>query len=248
MVLVLLRLLPLVMVVFKVAMLVHAIQRRASQYWLFIIVVAPFGEFIYLFMEYLPAQQRRTGRARRPAGGPAARSHGTEGGDRLRRPENVGLDVPAVAKLVEHGQHEEAVAWLEAHLDDHPDDARAAILLGRALAGLGDHEAAIERFEQVGQAVRGPRRETVRKHLVASLVAVGRPEDATPHLQALVDASGTPRYRLQLARHLKTLGQPDEARAQLDALFQAAARADKQGFGYAHSVVEEARRLQEELA
>ncbi len=48
------RLLPFILIIFKIWMVVEAVKKSAPLHWFLIIIFVPFGEFVYFFMEKLP--------------------------------------------------------------------------------------------------------------------------------------------------------------------------------------------------
>ncbi len=237
------RLVPGAMLVFKLAMLVHALQRRVDGIWILVILLAPFGEVLYFVLEFLPSQPRRQPGSRPPRRTP----QDIPPPEPLSPSPSARYDARIVRQLVEHGQSGEAVDLLQARLADTPDDRDATLLLGRALASMGDHEGAIEQLELLGPKVRGARRDVVRKHLVDALIAADRQADAADQLRALAKESPTPLNRLRLAQHLADHGPHEEARAVLDTMLASAEHAEKQGFAHPHTVVSEARALRQQL-
>ncbi|MGH7450978.1 MAG: hypothetical protein ACRENG_06520 [bacterium] len=48
------RLIPFAFILFKIWMVVEAVKKNAPLHWYLIIILLPFGELVYFFMEKLP--------------------------------------------------------------------------------------------------------------------------------------------------------------------------------------------------
>lgn len=109
--------------------------------------------------------------------------------------------------LIASGHHEEALKRLGRNDDPHPE---AALLKGRALAGLGRWNEALPIFQTLAE---GPGASLVaRLGVVESLAALERPAEAAALLQSIVDSGGAGASEmLRLAGLYSELGQLERA-------------------------------------
>jgi len=225
------------MVALKVAMLVDALRHGLRGVWLTVIIFAPFGEVIYLFMVLLPRRRQRMGQS-----GASGR---VDGGHQLLA--FRGGDFQRGRELLDEGDHAGAAEVFEALIERAPDDARVHMGFGRALVGLGRHEEAVPYLEQFLARDPDSSDHIVRVALADALVALERGDEAVDVLGDLVTRSKHPEHRYQLARQLHALGRDLEAREELERLFGGVERATPDRQAEVAEWVRLARALSEEL-
>lgn len=129
-----------------------------------------------------------------------------------------------IVQLVAAGQDTEATALLAVTEARHPQRGLLFYRAGRAWQDRGDHARAAALFERALEA--DPGQADIRLGLGESLLALSRPADAVPHLEAARKAGVEPYgASLDLARAFQMLGRGDDfLRAVQDALGEGEAR------------------------
>lgn len=126
---------------------------------------------------------------------------------------HAGTTLLAEAQLAA-GSYAEALATLQS-MSDQPD-IQDRLLIGRAYAGLGDWEKALEVYESLAVEKDAPIEAYLGKS--EALQALRRGEGAAAELQKTVEiGKATPAVRLRLAGMLVELGRTADARKQLEA-------------------------------
>jgi hypothetical protein len=202
-------------------MLVDAIRRRPHWAWYAVILLVPFGGWIYLALVALPAWN---GQPHLGGGlGPRARSAVIPKGDelaalrervaRLRSTEN--LVELAEALLVRREMHE-AVALAEEALARDASDRRAGFVLGAARLALGDFAASERALAALVASEPGYRDHEARLLLCEALWHLGRRDEALAALRDLAQRSRALPHRVALAKFLERAGWRREARNELE--------------------------------
>ncbi|MBK9385348.1 MAG: hypothetical protein IPN34_11090 [Planctomycetes bacterium] len=202
-------------------MLVDAIRRRPHWAWYAVILLVPFGGWIYLALVALPAWN---GQPHLGGGvGPRARSATPAKSDdlaglrerlaRLRSTEN--LVELAEALLVRREMHEAVALADEAQARD-ASDRRARFVLGAAHLALGDFTASERALAPLVAAEPGYRDHEARLLLSEALWHLDRREEALSSLRDLAQRSRALPHRMALSKLLERAGWRREARNELE--------------------------------
>jgi hypothetical protein len=216
--------------IFSLIMAVHAVRTHQQLYWVWIIMVIPFGNLVYAVAIVLP--ELLGGRTARRA---AAATRDTLDPNRdYRLAAKAYDDAPTVANAIRLGhacaslgRHEEAeTLFREAAQGVHADDP--TLLLGRAnaLIELGRYAEALRVLEQLGADERNGRTPPAALALGRAYEGLGRFGEADTAYDwaagRLPGLEGLARYAAFLAH----TGKVDEARANLAEIDRRIARAD----------------------
>ena len=208
----LLRLLPILSLILKVGMLVDALRSGASRVWITVIIFAPFGEVIYMFMVALPRRRlQETTVAKRDQFVEGHKIIAFKGGAYAR-----------AKGLLASGDFAAARDILEGVVASANEDADALLALGKAYAGLGEYAEAITHMERAIEQDPAVDRHQGLVALAYALTRVDRGEDAFEVLRDLVALAPTGPHRFMLSTQLCTMGRHKEADRELDRLFAAA--------------------------
>ncbi len=205
--------------IFSIILCVHAVRTNQNMYWLWIILVIPFGNIVYLVAIVLPSMLGGTTARRMGAATRAALDPGRD----YRSAKSAHDDSPTVgnamrlaAAAAALGRHDEAERlYADAARGVHADDP--TLLLGRAnaLLELNRYQEALTVLEQLGHNIDEGRSPQAALALGRACEGVGRISEADtayawaaermPGLEAMA------RYAAFMARH----GRKPEAEAML---------------------------------
>lgn len=217
-----LRLLPFIAIPFKIWMFVDAVRRRADAYWLWCIVLMPFGELLYFVAVKLRdpdmqrVQRKLLASMKRP---PTAR----ELRHRFASCPSQQNRLALAQGLFDAGNPGEARTHFEAILTQKPDDMASLYGLGVCHLELGDPDAAIEPLEQVVTRQAGYRDYAAWPELAEALYRSGRTEACHALLEDLVRTTPRLPHSLLRADYLRR----DERLAEAEAVLRAAIEDDE---------------------
>ena len=214
-------------VVFKIWMLVDALSKRGccNNQWYFIIVLIPFGEWIYFFsvkihdpnlsaiLKKLPVIRKKT---------PLAQYRYTA----EHCPSAANRTLLAKA-LFDHNQFAEARALAEQLLVNDPNSKEALYVKARCLLQLGEKEPAIVILENLINSALSFRDYEAVHILADTYSGLDRHQDAIALLQRVLKNSTRVPHALALARELSYIERFEEARAVLKESVDAARFAPK---------------------
>jgi hypothetical protein len=198
---------------FSLWMLVDAVQRRCSSYW-YIVVLCPFGEWVYFFKVKIHDPELEWARAwfrylttRRTTT------------DQLR---NRVARTPSFANVLALGQmlyneqaHADALEQFRAALELQPDSADATYGAALSALELADFDAAVRDLRRVIDAEPAFRDYAAWLDLSEALGRAGRDDESLAVLERLVDRSPRLSHRMAYAQRLRESGRLPEAEAQL---------------------------------
>jgi hypothetical protein len=196
----------------QIAMLIDAYRRRADAYWYFVILVVPFGAFIYLaFVRFAePTRSYAT---------PIRRSDAVTQRELERRVQ----ETPSVTNklaladfLLEEGRHEEAIPRYRDVLSHAADSKEALHGLARALLMLGRPQEASDELARLMELDPKFRDYSAALDYAEALWQSGERDDAIGLLTGLVGVSARINHRVALAHYCQEAGKLAEARAELE--------------------------------
>jgi hypothetical protein len=199
---------------FMVWMLYDCGRRRADQYWYWIIIGVPFiGPWLYFFM----VKAREFGGGLGFAGWSFQRPVSlAELRHQVEMSPTQASHMDLAERLIEEGQHTEAVPHLEAVLKCEPEFSRALCGLAECQLQAGHPEQAAPLLEKV--VARDPRWADYQAWILLREVRVriGDPAGALALCQELVRVAPTLRHKCLLSEQLAAGGQKEEARNVLE--------------------------------
>ncbi len=166
-----------------VALAVHAMKTGRSQWWLFILLLAPgIGPIAYIAIELIPAMFRTRGAQKMRGAVGAAIDPDKEWRERMKQAELVD-SVDAKRAFAEEcekkGMWSEAIRLYEtAATGIFADDPAVLTGLARAQLGSGDAEAALATLHRLEEAQPQSNSQEAHLLLARALEATGRTDDA----------------------------------------------------------------------
>lgn len=198
--------------VFMLWMLVHAVRSRAEYYW-FLIIFMPFGEWAYFFAVRIREPDmswlRDVLSYRRP---PQLRDLRY----RFRESPSLANKLALAQGLHDGGHYDEAAGLFGELVAAAPDDSEASYGLGLCREELGDPEGAVCQYRSLIERHRSFRDYAVVVRLAEVLWKMERREEALQTLAALVETSPRTSHRVIHAHHLAEDGRVTEARSVVD--------------------------------
>jgi hypothetical protein len=199
---------------FSLWMLVDAVRRGCRSYW-YLVVLMPFGEWVYFFMvkihdpEFDWIRNAFTRLTTRKAPIEILRR-------RVETAPPVEAHLSLAVALYEDGKYEAAQDQYAAasRLDDTAPDARRGV--ARCQIARGDHEAAAENLEALIDADPSHGDYVAWKDAAHALSRADRMRDALALLDRLVTTSPRLEHRALYAHYLLHADRPDTAREQLE--------------------------------
>jgi hypothetical protein len=236
------RLVPLLLLAFKIWMVVDAVRKSQPYYWFLIIFFLPFGDVVYFFMVKIHDLR-----------GPklAAFFHPqpsiAELQSRYRNARSIENRLALARALADAGRHVEAIVELEGVCADRPDEPDA-------LWGLGTSHAALKELPQASDALTrliavAPSYNDWEAWVVLAGVQrdLGLHAESLQTLRMLVRKCPRADHQMFLIDALLAAGRQEEATEALDRILED----DRNGPDYirrsSRKIVARARRLREEL-
>ncbi len=198
-----LQLLALLQTAFMIWMMVDAAKRRADYYW-FLIILLPFGEWIYFFVVKIHDFKQLRGRLL-----PAKRPSLRELRFRARQTPSVLNQRQLADGLHDAGHYEEAAAGYAEVLAKDAAEVGARYGAARCKLALGDPAGAIEDLRAVVASKPSYRDFAAWLDLAETLRRQGRLQEAVSEAQRLVGRSSRPANQVTLARCLIDAGQTE---------------------------------------
>lgn len=208
------RLLPALVLIFKVWLVVDAVRRREACYWPWIIFFVPFGGVAYFFMVKIDDYSFAWV------------------GDLFRRQpsvENLRFDyrqtpsfsnrAALAAALYRAGSYDEAAELYTESLRQEPKDLEVLYGLGLTRIAQKDYEEAVNLLNALVEQDKSYRQYGAWPPLAHALFEAGRQEECLAALKRLVEANPRIHHKVLLAQYLQKSAKPTEAREVLsDAL------------------------------
>ena len=206
------RLLPALILIFKVWLVTDSIKRREACYWPWIIFFVPLGGVVYFLLVKIDDYNF------------------TRIGDIFRRPPSLDdlqyhfQETPSLANrvalaqgLYHKGDYEQADEHFTAVLQQEPQDLEA--LYGSGLTGIAqkDFTHASQRLGTLLDVDNTYRQYAAWAPFAYALSEDGRQGECVGALRRLVEANPRIQHKVLLAQYLEKTGQPDEARDVLSA-------------------------------
>jgi hypothetical protein len=214
-----LRILLILVGLFKAVMLVDAYRRKAETYWLWIIPTVPGGALLYLFLV----------RLRQPGPGQLAEHlrRFLEKPTTVEELEHRYLESPSVANRLSFGQglgdagrYREALRHFEAVLSERADDADALFGEGVCLLELGENERAIAALGRLLELAPGYRDFALYPELSRAFKAAGRSDERLELLEGLAKRHPQLPHALWLFRCKEEMGQGFQAQKDLELAYR----------------------------
>jgi hypothetical protein len=192
-------------------MLVDASRRRVDYFWYWIILgLQPFGAWAYFFAYKTHELRGGTGRL-------AGLFHRPPSLDELRhrvdQAPTVASRLELAERLVETGDHAEAVPLLEAVLAREADHSGALFLLAQARRGLGEPAAAVPLLQKIVARQPGWNDYAAWYLLIDCCRDAGDGPGAVAQCRELVRAAASLEHTCLLAEHLLAADDPAGAKA-----------------------------------
>lgn len=195
---------------FSIWMVVDAIKRGSPFYW-YIIIMFPFGEWVYFFTVKIndPAFKRFFGGfLTRPPNLQQLRYEASTTPSVLNR-------IWLAQALHDSGEHGEASELFEEILEQTPDDKVALLGLAQCCVGQGDSKRAIATLEKLIEIDFAADSYSVAVQLAGLLWRGGRREDSVALLRRVVKKNPAMSHMIDLARCLSETDRREEARGLL---------------------------------
>lgn len=200
---------------FKLWMIVDAVRRRMTLVW-WLILLLPFGEWVYFFVVKLRDFNVRPGEA-----APADADANAEPTlDELRRAE---IDSPSfhhrfrlACALAAAGLHAEACGFFEKCLRTHPRDRDAQYGLGLARLDAGDRAGGIEALSALVERSMGYDDYRAAARLAEALFEEGRRDDAFALLDEIARQGRKLEHQVAIARYQMRADMRADARTTLE--------------------------------
>ncbi|ANM31020.1 hypothetical protein ABI59_17760 [Acidobacteria bacterium Mor1] len=205
------RIIPILWLVFKIWMLVDAIRRREPYFWIMIIAFVPFGDLIYFFMikvkdfdlDSLRERYRRPPKTKELLA-------------RYERRPCLETRLALGDGLVRDGELGEASNLFREVLETYPDDKDALFGMGRTQIGLEDFDGAVLTLERLHEIDRTFLDYDAWIHLAHALFHAGRQEEALASLDRLVRGNPRLSHQIEYAHYLIEAIRPEQARTVLE--------------------------------
>jgi hypothetical protein len=213
----------LLMSLFCAWMIYDAIAREAELYWyLVIILVPPFGAFVYFLVVKLKDYDLGRFSAARLSGFSLSKL------ERQAAASSDPEDALALADALEQrGRCGQAQALYERVLAEQPGDPRALHGLGRCHLETNRPTDAVDALERVVSRDRTHDDYRAALHYAEALWRAGREDEAVELLEALAELTGRFNHRLALAHYAALLGRTGRANQVVDALLSEFEQADE---------------------
>lgn len=189
---------------FKIWMAVDCVRRGAEGYWIWVVLLLPFGDWVYFFAVKVHDFRGRFSFDERP-----------KSLDELRRryqttPSELNRLSYAEA-LARSGDHAEAATHFAEIVQRNPAALQARLGLARALRERGEHAGAAEHYHELLE--RNPRYDDYRAALEYAELCweSNRREEALELLEELARASGRLNHRMALAHYTNLDGSRERA-------------------------------------
>lgn len=198
---------------FKIWMAVDCVQRGGERFWLWIIIIAPFGDWVYFFA--VKVHDFRGRFTFRPRG---------KGLEELRRQyrstPSLQNRLALAEALAAAGEQREAGEQYRGVLEQDPQSPPARLGLARALRDEAEFEAALGEYQLVLEA--DPKYGDYAAALEHAELCwdVGERERAVALLEGLAASSRRMDHQIALAQHLVDAGTSERARAILGAALE----------------------------
>jgi hypothetical protein len=195
----------------KVAAVAHAIYAGASPWWFLVILLAPFGELVYLASLLMHG------------GGVARRVVAKQDRRSLRQLQYAWEQTPSLQnqvaladRLCADGQRDEAASLYEQALGRDPGYLRAHYGLAICRSEAGQPASALPHWQAVVDADRNYEDHRAWLGLIRDLRALGRGDEALLELEKLVAASPQLAHVVEHCSALADAGRAGEARSLLE--------------------------------
>jgi hypothetical protein len=207
------RLLPVLVLAFKIWMAIDAVKRRAAGYWIWIILLLPFGDVVYFFAVKLDDfDLGRMGTKlwpKRPASVERLR---------LEHQRSPSLDnkLALGQGLYQAERYEEATTIFREALERERDNPDALFGLGVSCIGQGRYDEALEPLTRLIETDKGYQEFNAWPRLAHALFETGRQQEGLELLERLVRTSPRLSHSVVHAHYLLKAGRNAEARDVLE--------------------------------
>lgn len=200
------RLLPALVLVFKVWLVADSIKRREACYWPWIIFFVPLGGVVYFFLVKIDDYNlARIGDIfRKPPSVEDLRYH-------FQQTPSLANRIALAQGLYDWGNYHEADEHFTEALRQEPQDLEALYGLGLTLIAQKEYSQAAERLNTLTAIDRTYRQYAAWPPLAHALFENGRQEECLGALKGLVEANPRMQHKVLLAQHLEKAGKCDEA-------------------------------------
>jgi hypothetical protein len=246
--------LPALMLAFTIWMVIDAIQRRSGYIWLMVILLLPFGAWVYYFMvRYKAGPPQRTGQVGGQVGGQVLHLHRSEPAPDLPTLRSQYEESPSIFNKValaqglhDTGEFGEAITLFESVLKKRGKERACQYGLARCQAAQADHVAAIATLQQLIAQDRAYLDFAPWAELAQAQSSMDDSEGALETLRTLVRLSPRLDHAVLLAQQLLANDQAQDARAVLVKAIEShrmapphVRRAGHQAASAAHALLEE---------
>jgi len=204
-----------VILIFSIWMVFDAIRRSAELYWYFIILLVPFGAFIYFFAVKLHDFDLRRVTAGRSSSQPLSVLR-----QRATHAPSPANQMALADALCQTETFREAAQLYQTVLDDDPKNKAALLGLARSSVGQGRMGDAVESFERLLELDRAYANYSAALEYAEALWQDGRKQDTVELLEAVAQLTDRPNHKLAHAHYLIRMGRPEDAHAIVDDVLQ----------------------------